>query len=392
VDPELVPEAKMLRSFFPDDPNRAYMRLVEVDAATGEESPVLVATNKLAAAEIGVDVSRAATMGVADASQGAKRREYRDIEGALRRLSCQLAGASRRGDRFDGVAAFSQGANLVVLALALLDAAESAAADAERDAAALPPGPAKVAAKAAARVQADSAAARARVLRPPMAILFCISDFGWTSQLMSSPPLAARCLAALDAGVADASPSGLSAEPSAEPSADAGAAGAATEAEVARAPAAALEGVFSAPIAKPKVLVVLGKQDVFLDAGRLLASRFAPGACTILEHSEGHKIPSMREASVCQRVLNFAKRGSADEMVAGAMAWYEHRRLGWLHVRLTKVDYEGVHDGGATYCITHAELDGEVETVRTRLHLARPDGDAGSAPSATAGGKAEDVA
>lgn len=39
---------------------------------------------------------------------------------------------------------------------------------------------------------------------------------------------------------------------------------------------------------------------------------------------------------------------------------------------MTKVDYQGECDGGATYCITHKELDGEVETVRARLHLAKP--------------------
>ena len=40
---------------------------------------------------------------------------------------------------------------------------------------------------------------------------------------------------------------------------------------------------------------------------------------------------------------------------------------------MTKVDYEGVADGGATYCITNKELDGEVETVRERLRLTKPE-------------------
>ena len=60
-------------------------------------------------------------------------------------------------------------------------------------------------------------------------------------------------------------------------------------------------------------------------------------------------------------------------MIAGCMAWYSHRRLGWLEVKVTKVDYEGVADGGATYCITNKELDGEVETVRERLRLTKPE-------------------
>ena len=40
---------------------------------------------------------------------------------------------------------------------------------------------------------------------------------------------------------------------------------------------------------------------------------------------------------------------------------------------ITRVDYQGVADGGATYCIKAAELDGEVETVRSRLRLTKPD-------------------
>ena len=40
---------------------------------------------------------------------------------------------------------------------------------------------------------------------------------------------------------------------------------------------------------------------------------------------------------------------------------------------VTKVDYQGAcEDGGATYCIAHSELDGEIETVRERLKLTKP--------------------
>ena len=40
--------------------------------------------------------------------------------------------------------------------------------------------------------------------------------------------------------------------------------------------------------------------------------------------------------------------------------------------QVTKVDYQGVADGGATYCIQAPTLDGEVETVRERLRITKP--------------------
>ena len=56
-------------------------------------------------------------------------------------------------------------------------------------------------------------------------------------------------------------------------------------------------------------------------------------------------------------------------------AAFASRTRGWLEVEITKVDYEGVADGGATYCIKSHHLDGEVETVRSRLSLTKPTDD-----------------
>ena len=75
------------------------------------------------------------------------------------------------------------------------------------------------------------------------------------------------------------------------------------------------------------------------------------------------------------RIANFLKIGLPDELIAGCAAYYEHRRLGWLQVKVTRVDYVGESDGGATYCVTAPELEGEVETVRSRLALSKPGGE-----------------
>ena len=46
------------------------------------------------------------------------------------------------------------------------------------------------------------------------------------------------------------------------------------------------------------------------------------------------------------------------------------------------MEYQGACEaGGATFCITAPELDGEVETVRAQLHLAKPAEPAAPAPA-----------
>ena len=352
MDPAVQPEARMLRVFFPNAPNRSYMRLVELNVASGEERSVLLATNALAAGPQGM-----VTHG-GDTSQEAGRREYRNVANALELLARRIARASLEGGRYDGVVAFSQGANLLVMALALLEAAEDAAATQEANAGAMAPGPQKVAAKAAALAASEAAARRSRLLRPPLALLFSPTDFGWTSQ-MASPAFAARCLAALDLGIAVAE-AGLTGRSLPLSSLEAGE------------EPPGLVGVFGRPLTAGKTLFVLGQKDAAIQLGHVLARRFASSACAVVEHSEGHKIPSARDAAVRQKVVNFLRVGSPEEFIAGGSAWYRHRRLGWIQVRVTKVDYQGVADGGVTFCITAAELDGEVETVRERLALTRP--------------------
>jgi hypothetical protein len=221
MDPAVVPEAAMLRKFFPDAPNLAYLARVVIDEH-GEERPGLLATNALAKEMM----SPAAAASVA-ASDGALRSEYRGYEPALHRLCTRLG--SRR---YEGAVAFSQGANLLTLLLALLEAAERAAANDENAAAALPLGPEKAATKAAAKAASERALKRSRILRPPFLLAFCPQMFGWVDQLVADAALAARCLAAVDAGLLEANHPEWQVEADAPPPPD------------------ALAGVFGAPLAK----------------------------------------------------------------------------------------------------------------------------------------------
>ena len=124
-----------------------------------------------------------------------------------------------------------------------------------------------------------------------------------------------------------------------------------------------------------------------------MASRLSPGACTLMEHVEGHKVPGpAKAASVCARILNFAKLGIADEIISGCKAFYKHRRHGWIECKVTKVDYQGAAEAeGATYCVTAPQLDGEVETVRERLRISMPEEEEAKPPAAAEATESVDV-
>ena len=109
----------MLRTFFPEMPNKSYLRLVEVHESTNEERDVLLATNALSAGHAagggsGEGDGPAGLTIAADGANGWSKREYRGIEAALERLASRIAAAAARGERYDGCVAFSQGANLLL--------------------------------------------------------------------------------------------------------------------------------------------------------------------------------------------------------------------------------------------------------------------------------------
>lgn len=51
----------------------------------------------------------------------------------------------------------------------------------------------------------------------------------------------------------------------------------------------------------------------------------------------------------------------------GDVVEYEHRQFGRIIVEIVGVDHEGTHDGGVTYVIAAPEIQGVVETTRSRL-------------------------
>lgn len=319
-----------------DSPSRSFLELVEVSEA-GEE--------------------RGGSEAAPPSAGG--RHEYRRVEAALRLLARCIARASLGGGFYAGALGLSQGAHLLTILLAMLQAADSAAAAEEAAAAAMAAGAEKVAAKAAAAASAEAAAKRNRTVRPPMAVLLAPSDGGWADALSADAALAARCLAAIDGGVSDAE-AAEAGRPPPKPAAEA------AEGRAELRP-------FGAALSGSKALVVLGRNDPSVDSGRRFAARLAAGSRTVLEHGGSAGIPDAADASSRSRIVNYIKVGQAEELIAGCAAWYKHRAHGWIPVKVTKVDYMGVNDGGATYCITAAQLDGEVETVRSRLALANPD-------------------
>ena len=62
------------------------------------------------------------------------------------------------------------------------------------------------------------------------------------------------------------------------------------------------------------------------------------------------------------------------KLAVNDVVYYKHRALGWLLVKVLRIDYEGASDGGETYVVGGApQLKGaEVETTRERLSLGMP--------------------
>ena len=254
---------------------------------------------------------------------------------ALRLLARAIARASVRGARHEGVVAVGEGASVLILLLALVQAAEEGAGAAEAAAAALPAGEAKVLARKAAAASVEHAARRARVLRPPFAVLLCpsgsetgggetgggetgdgVASWWRPSRLAAAVAaaaddgaLTATWLAALDDGLAQA-------EAAAAPPPAAGAAAAAADAPPAAATAAAtaslpLAPLFGKPLRGLKALVVTGARPgaaVAAGAAESVAAVFARSAAQVLKHA-GSALPTAADTSTRLRVTNFLKVG-----------------------------------------------------------------------------------
>lgn len=275
---------------------------------------------------------------------------------AIRVVAQAVASKSANGAHFDGMLALGTAGSLCTAMLAMIESADRTIASIETNASALPAGQQKVDAKKDARMAAEATAWRSRVLRPRFVVLFGPTD-GCHGHFSADPLLASRLLSHIDAAMAEAG-------------AMEGGGGDSGGLPLDTSP---LDQPYTRPLGtKTKVLLVCGAAST--DAGRAAADGILfGGAHFLLTHGSTSELPSNDDAPALLKIRNFIKVGMPDELIAGCTAWYEHRRLGWLEVSITRVDYQGVADGGATYCIKAVELDGEVETVRTRLRLARPE-------------------
>lgn len=60
------------------------------------------------------------------------------------------------------------------------------------------------------------------------------------------------------------------------------------------------------------------------------------------------------------------------DLSVGDLVWYKHRELGWLKVRIDRVDFVGgLEAGGATFVVSAPQVD-VIETVRSRLFVQEP--------------------
>ena len=82
--------------------------------------------------------------------------------------------------------------------------------------------------------------------------------------------------------------------------------------------------------------------------------------------------PAAAPTAVAEGRATPADAKSWPELSKGQVVMYEHRKRGWILAEIVGVDHEGAFDGGATYVISAPELDGVIETERSRLHTQMP--------------------
>ena len=61
------------------------------------------------------------------------------------------------------------------------------------------------------------------------------------------------------------------------------------------------------------------------------------------------------------------------DLAIGQVVFYKHRQHGWIFVTITSIDYEGAHDGGATFMIEAPQIEGVLETGRAQLFVKLPE-------------------
>ncbi len=257
VDTSIHPEAKRLKAFYPAFANLTYLEVFEKHAKTGAERPFVLKPEDPKERPLNPHTLSPVAVGLlGDAKPATPWSErYRGIEPALQLLARALAASTDPPASNLGVVAFSQGANLLMMLLAIIDAAV-------------------VADSVPCSEMAASSAAQRRKARvwPACAVLFGPTT-SWMSQFIADPSFCGRALAAIDAGIAQAE-GGTDAFPALG--------------EVAVAPPP-LEGVFARKLALP-ALIILGQWDPSFESGKHAGLDVFHRARIAL-HEEGHKIP-----------------------------------------------------------------------------------------------------
>jgi len=276
VDVSLHPEAKRIRAFYPAFENRAYMHLYERHKRSSEERPyVLKPEDKderpLNPPRLMDEMPAAPWEKPKEPSPWQER--YRGIEAALTLLAKSLA-ASRTPASHLGIVAYSQGANLLTMLLALVDAA----------------------------VVADASVAagrRKQRLWPACVVLICPTT-DWIGAFTTDPPFCAKALAAIDRGIAHADADAAGEAPPADAAASVDVADLTDVADTVAgeqgtdvAPPPQLLGVFARKLPVP-ALVILGQWDPSFESGRYAGLHLYHRA-QLMKHEEAHKIPQERE-------------------------------------------------------------------------------------------------
>ena len=300
VEPDVHKDAKILRAFYPAFANRQYMELYEEHERSGEERPVLLVPTRTEYPK----EDRPLNLPTLDQPPGGMpllpgmqrpdtstpwTQRYRGVEAALTQLARALAKGPTPAARL-GVVAHGQGAHLLTMLLALVQAADDGRPLARR---------------------------RRDLLWPSSAVLFAPST-RWAGQLADDPKFAARALAAIDAGIAQADASsageaagegsGAAAPASAAPAQAPASNGAACDISDGAANTAELPGVFSRPIMLP-VLVVVGQLDPGFEAGRETGMKYYAHARMAMHENGGANVPQDDEMG--KLVAEFL-RGSED--------------------------------------------------------------------------------
>ena len=263
VDPGVHKEAKMLKAFYPSFSNCQYLEGYEENERTGQKREVLLKPHDHSERPLNLPTLAGplpSFPGMEPKRPSPWQTRYRGLEPALTQLARALVESPTPVASL-GVVAHAQGAALLTMLLALVDAADDGSPAARR---------------------------RRSLLWPSCAVLISPAT-NWTRQLSEDPQLSARALAAVDVGIEQTGAAGV-----AEAGSAVAGCGDTAIVEVGEVTGAgSLEGVFSKPLPLP-TLIILGQLDPTFEAGRDAGTRVYRRA-QMATHPEHNKVPQGKE-------------------------------------------------------------------------------------------------